>query len=297
MSTGNTKSFCFGKSRGASVSERMSPAQGLDQQQAGETGSHSLRTFGSAVWRKRAKTQGTVDKPDASSISPHFPLTHIPPLPPPQKGLDKAIRPKAAVMPPSPLFVAPVVPISLTKEPSSRESSSELSSSTTIADSRDLSFESAKGQEEDKARNMRREDIQVPATWRSRMESGLRQPHQQATSELIVAGQKSLNLGRLQQQLMATQSGTAFASSVASKGPIKTPMLEKIGFLYRGRRSHATPSPESSTTASVESSRAQSISSFPSRISVIQSNPPQILTPPSSPMSPEFGRERVSGDK
>ncbi|PSR80769.1 hypothetical protein BD289DRAFT_484790 [Coniella lustricola] len=294
MSTGTTKSFCFGKTRGASFSEHALPTHGLGQP-ANEAGAPSLRTFGSAVWRKRARTQGTVDKPDASAISPHVPLAHIPPLPPPPRGLDNTTRPRAAVMPSSPVFVSPVAPISLTRtviDLSSRESSTELSSATTIADSRDLSFESDKGPEEDPARITRLEDIiQVPAD-PPRRDSGLRQAHQQPTSELMVAGQKSLNFGRLQQQLISSQSGTAFAASVSPKSPLKTPMLEKIGFLYRGRRSHVAPSPASSKTASVESSRAQSMSSFPSRMSVVQSNAPQLLTPPSSPVSPEFGRER-----
>lgn len=110
-------------------------------------------------------------------------------------------------------------------------------------------------------------------------------------TDRILAEQKKLDLARLHQQLVATQSTVSLSPS--SLKP-KSPVLEKFNFFNRARNSKAaTLSPTSSTTASVDISRTHSLDpSLPPRAFIEQGGHGQLITPPLSPMSAHHFQER-----
>ncbi|KAL1862531.1 hypothetical protein Daus18300_008490 [Diaporthe australafricana] len=110
-------------------------------------------------------------------------------------------------------------------------------------------------------------------------------------TDRILAEQKKLDLARLHQQLVATQS-TMSLSPYAFKP--KSPVLEKLNFFNRARNSKAaTLSPTSSTTASVDISRTHSLDpSSPPRAFLEQTGQGQLMTPPLSPVSAHHFHER-----
>ncbi|KAG8163499.1 hypothetical protein KVR01_006796 [Diaporthe batatas] len=110
-------------------------------------------------------------------------------------------------------------------------------------------------------------------------------------TDRILAEQKKLDLARLHQQLVATQSTVSL--SPPSLKP-KSPVLEKFNFFNRARNSKAaTLSPTSSTTASVDISRTHSLDpSLPPRAFIEQGGHGQLITPPMSPMSAHHFQER-----
>ncbi|KAH8756745.1 hypothetical protein F5883DRAFT_429234, partial [Diaporthe sp. PMI_573] len=110
-------------------------------------------------------------------------------------------------------------------------------------------------------------------------------------TDRILAEQKKLDLARLHQQLVATQSAVSLSPS--SLKP-KSPVLEKFNFLNRARNSKAaTLSPTSSTIASVDISRTHSLDpSLPPGAFIEQGGHGQLLTPPMSPMSAHSFQER-----
>ncbi|POS81296.1 hypothetical protein DHEL01_v200309 [Diaporthe helianthi] len=110
-------------------------------------------------------------------------------------------------------------------------------------------------------------------------------------TDRILAEQKKLDLARLHQQLVATQSTVSLSPS--SLKP-KSPVLEKFNFFNRARNSKAaTLSPTSSTNASVDISRTHSLDpSLPPRAFVEHGGHGQLITPPLSPMSAHHFQER-----
>lgn len=113
----------------------------------------------------------------------------------------------------------------------------------------------------------------------------------ESETDRILAEQKKLDLARLHQQLVATQSTVSLSPS--SLKP-KSPVLEKFNFFNRARNSKAaTLSPTSSTTASVDISRTHSLDpSLPPRAFMEQGGNGQLITPPLSPMSAHHFQER-----
>ncbi|KAF3771261.1 hypothetical protein M406DRAFT_326650 [Cryphonectria parasitica EP155] len=285
MSTVTGKGFRFSKSQGESLSEQRGVMVRQLSQQSEDADSLALRaTFGSPAWRKRARTQGDMDRPDSPDLSPHYPLPFVPPLPPSHKEHGDTTRPKAAVMPSSPIFVATTSPIPLATRPSSRTASSKFSSSTTIAVPQDVTMNDGRGQENDPEKPNKFEAYEKQGC--PLMGEQQNQPSNalQTKTELILAEQRSLAMVKLHKQLTATQGVASFPRQIAANGVLKAPVLEKIGFFHRARRSPATPSPESSTTTSVDSSCAQSMSSFWSPMNAVEPGS-QLVTPPSSPKS------------
>lgn len=115
----------------------------------------------------------------------------------------------------------------------------------------------------------------------------------ESETDRILAEQKKLDLARLHQQLVATQSTVSLSPSSLKA---KSPVLEKFNFFNRARNSKAaTLSPTSSTTASVDISRTHSLDpSLPPRAFLEHGGQGQLITPPLSPMSGHHFHERVS---
>ncbi|KAI3400838.1 hypothetical protein diail_1527 [Diaporthe ilicicola] len=128
----------------------------------------------------------------------------------------------------------------------------------------------------------------------SKEESALLADKLEDETDRILAEQKKLDLARLHQQLVATQSPVLPSpSAFKPKSPV---LLEKLNFFNRARSSKAaTLSPTSSTSASVDISRTHSLDpSLPPRAFLEQGGQGQLMTPPLSPMSAHHLHERVS---
>lgn len=195
-------------------------------------------------------------------------------------------------MPPAPTYGPPAPPITPVRPPSSRATSSPLSSSTAV----DGTTETASDSEKDQGKTSEeRERLEGPEEAEGRLH-GNQHPYLSQESAVVTdrvsPEEQSQTLASLHQSLIATQSTTSCSSSITASTPAKTPVLEKLSFFYRGRRSQVTISPTSSTTTSMDL-RHQSMASFRSPRSLFDANS-QLLTPPSSPNSPDHNSDGVS---
>lgn len=283
--------------RGKSVSEaRKTANQAIDEPDDGSSTSPPARTstFGSPTWRKRSKTQVNLDSENILSDIHHF---LVPPIPTPPALLKEHIdtaRPRAAVMP-SPLsFTDPSSPTPLSKRQSNQALSSQFASSPKItpieADAPDDDGKNEikvqgdgsrmSGFEENKHQRVEDED---PVLLAQRLE---------AETDRILAEQKKLDLARLHQQLIATSPPTKVARPSSIRTPTKNHVFERLGFLSRSRKSHVMLSPVSSTTASIDFARAQSMEPLLTPRSILDQSP-HLATPPLTPLSP-LNNDRVS---
>lgn len=254
-----------------------------------ESGSLLRRSaFGSRVLRRRSKTMSQIDvSADIQDITPHFPLPPVPQVafPPkntsrpnaavkpvstiyegttPLEGLGKADQPEPTRAPPPPPFTFPVA--------------TAVTTDTAVDGSCDVEWEWHSLEEQQKLRMDEEEAVRLA----DRLE---------AETDRILAEQKKLDLARLHQQLLANH-----AAVVTTPLKPKSPVLEKLNFFHRGRSSKAvTLSPPSSTTTSVDFSRAQSLDPMLSPRAFFETGGPCLLmTPPLSPMSSNQHSERVS---
>lgn len=289
MATGLRKDSRYRALRGKSVSENHKE---LIQALADDVDSTPLSPTRSATttWRRRSKTA------DSSSVDDvHSSLLSVPPLPRLQKEHTTTTRPKAAIMPPRPEFGRPVSPLPLGK----RSSEQAVAMSTSVVDDVAFSDKIATNGDDNQGkeletvpeRDVGKEDDDEP------MEHGdtvrqheRRDPSPLARSEAetdrMLAEQKRL----LHQQLMTTELATESMHSLAStfsfatRSPPKTPILGKLGFFSRGRSSRGTFSPASSTIASMDSDRTQSMEPLLSSSGAYMAFNQQLLTPPLSPI-------------
>lgn len=263
--------------RGKSVSEACKTdnqcVDGLDKDNNGSSSSSPAHTSattpqGSPTWRKRSKTQGNFDAQNAASDIKHFPV------PPAQlKEHSDATRPRAAVMPLLPLgFGGPSSPTPLGKRQS-------IIAPVELAASDEGSRAPGGGEETGKV------EADDPELLAQRLE---------AETDRILAEQKKRDLARRHQHLVATSAPNTVASSPHSmRTPTRNPVLERLGFLYRTRKSQVFHSPASSATTSIDFARGgQAMEPLLSpRTGPFES--PQLATPPLTPLSP-VNNDRVS---
>lgn len=289
MATGLRKDSRYRALRGKSVSEHhkdLVQALGDDIDSTPLSPTRSVTT----TWRRRSKTA------DSSSVGDvHSSLLSVPPLPHMQKEHTTTTRPKAAIIPPRPEFGRPVSPLPLGK-PSSEQA---VAMSTSVVD--DVAFsdkiathgDDNQGKELETVpeRDVGRQDDDEPMGHGDTVHQHERRDpsplaRSEAETDRMLAEQKRL----LHQQLMTTELATESMHSLAStfsfatRSPPKTPILGKLGLFSRGRSSRATFSPASSTIASMDSDRTQSMDPLLSSGAYMAFNQ-QLLTPPHSPIS------------
>lgn len=289
----------YRKLRGKSVSETHKAVEhALGEQMDDSSLVPSQSTLGSSGgWRECSNAQGNVNTVHVSGIDPHYP---VPPVPlPPSSQKDHAIttRPRAAVMPPGPLFGQPISPTPLRIRQSSQaltpqpQSAPDTTASTDVTVS-DHDHHQRKDSGQQSTESVHDEPEDHPM---GEKEALLLADRLEAETDRMLAEQKELDLKRLHHSMIGAGSRASLASSSATRTPGKSPALERFGFFYRGRRSHATLSPASSTTASVDFSRAQSVEPLLTPRTYLESSM-QLMTPPTSPMSPQHKHDNVSDD-
>lgn len=295
MATGLRKDSRYRALRGKSVSEHH---KDLVQVLGDDIDSTTLSPNRSATttWRRRSKTQGQIEMPDASSMdNVHSQLLSVPPLPHLQKEHTSTTRPKAAIIPPRPEFGRPISPSPLGK----RSLDQAVASSTSAVDDVAVSDKIATdGGDDHQARELEtvpdrdvgKEDDDEPLEHTDTVHQHDRRDssplsRSEAETDRMLAEQKRL----LHQELMTTDLATESMHSLpstfsfATRSPPKTPILGKLGFFSRGRSSRATFSPASSTIASMDSDRTQSTEPLLSSGAYMAFNQ-QLLTPPLSPI-------------
>lgn len=261
-----------------------------------DAGSPSFRSsFASPGWQQRSKTQEDLhDTIDISAIDPDYPVPPIP-RPPSQKEHYITTRPRAAVIPTPPIFGEPVTPtpsqlrrstpdlVPLPDSPPASESTADsIASDETPGQATDP------GEQKQLSRHDDQEDRVV-----GEEDPLLLADILEAETDRILAEQNRLAMARLHQQMIATESRFSLASSATRTTPRKSPMLERFGFFSRGRRSQAPSSSASSTTASVDYTHGQLLEPLLSPVSFWEPNT-QLMTPPTSPMSPPRDLDKVS---
>lgn len=264
--------------RGKSVSEACKTDNnqcvgGLDKDNGSGSSSpaHTSATTPqcSPTWRKPSKTQGNFDAQHAVSDIKHFPV------PPAQllKEHGDTTRPRAAVMPLLPLgFGDPSSPTPLGKRQSII---APVGPAASDEGSRAPGGEEETGKVED-------DDPELLA---QRLD---------AETDRILAEQKKRDVARRHQHLVATSAPNTVASSPPSvRTPTRNPVLERLGFLYRTRKSQVFHSPASSAATSIDFARGgQAMEPLLSpRTGPFES--PQLATPPLTPLSP-VNNDRVS---
>lgn len=298
MPDGSQKGFRHRKLRGKSVSDSRKAVEHALGEQMSDSSLASLRaTFGSpGGWRDRSHTQGNVSTAHVSGIDPHYPLPPIPLPPSSQKEHADTTRPRAAVMPSAPLFGQPASPTPLRTWQSS-QSLAPLPKSA--PDTKAITHTKGPDQDQHEGEDSGQqitESIHEPEDHHMGEKEALILAYRlEAETDRMLAEQKELDLKRLHQSMITTDSRVSLASSSATRTPGKSPVFERFAFFYRGRRSHATLSPASSTTASVDFSRAQSMEPLLTPRSFLESSM-QLMTPPTSPMSPQHKHDNVSDD-
>lgn len=295
MATGLRKDSRYRALRGKSVSEHH---KDLVQALGDDIDNTTLPPTRSATtaWRRRSKTQGQMESPEASSLdNVHSPLLFVPPLPHLQKEHTTTTRPKAAIIPPRPEFGRPVSPLPLGK----RSLDQVVANSTCAVDDVAFSDKIATAGDDHQAseletvpeRDVGKQDDDEPMEHRDTVhQHNRRDPsplsRSEAETDRMLAEQKRLLHQELMTTELATESMHSLAStfSFATRSPPKTPILGKLGFFSRGRSSRATFSPASSTIASMDSDRTQSTEPLLSSGAYMAFNQ-QLLTPPLSPIS------------
>lgn len=253
-----------------------------------ESGSLLRRSaFGSRVLKRRSKTMSQIDiSADIQEITAHFPLPPVPQMTfspkentsrpntavkpvstifegtAPLESLGKADKPEPTRAPPPPPFIFPVA--------------TAVTTDTAVDGSIDAEWERQSLEEQQKLQMDEEEAVRLA----DRLE---------AETDRILAEQKKLDLARLHQQLLANHA-TVLTTPMKQKSPV----LEKLNFFHRGRSSKAvTLSPPSSTTTSLDFSRAQSLDPMLSPRAFFETGGPCLLmTPPHSPKSSNLHSER-----
>lgn len=283
--------------RGKSVSESRAAidhALGHDRLDLPKESSPPLKS----TFRRRSKSLGQIHTLDTQPFTPHCSIPPVPPVPISQKQQSTISRPTVTENPSAPV----PGPEEQCEEPDKLLSPRAappppmpmpVPSAMATAVAADMAV---RGDYDAERERWKREDEKWKAQERrilSKEESDRLADRLESETDRILAEQKKLDLVRLHQQLVATQSTVSLSPSSLKA---KSPVLEKFNFFNRARNSKAaTLSPTSSTTASVDISRTHSLDpSLPPRAFLEQGGQGQLLTPPLSPMSGHHFHERVS---
>lgn len=281
--------------RGKSVSESRAAidhALGHDRLDRPKEPSPPLKS----TFRRRSKSLGQIHISDTRPFTPHSSIPPVPPVPLSQIQQSTISRPTVTGNPSVPL----PEPEEQCEEPDKLLSpraapAPPMPGSSAMATA--VTTDVAVGGDHDAERERwKREDEKWMAQERrvlSKEESDRLADKLESETDRILAEQKKLDLARLHQQLVATQSTVSLSPSSIKP---KSPVLEKFNFFNRARNSKAaTLSPTSSTTASVDISRTHSLDpSLPPRAFLDQGGQGQLITPPLSPMSAHHFHDRVS---
>lgn len=249
-----------------------------------------------STFRRRSKSLGQILISDTRPFTPHCSIPPVPPVPLSQKQQSTILRPTVTGNPSVPL-PGPEEQCRETDKLMSPRAAPVPPMPVSLAMATAVTTEVAVGGDYDAERERwNREDEKWMTQERrvlSKEESDRLADKLESETDRILAEQKKLDLARLHQQLVATQSTVSLSPS--SLKP-KSPVLEKFNFFNRARNSKAaTLSPTSSTTASVDISRTHSLDpSLPPRAFLEQGGQGQLITPPLSPMSAHHFHERVS---
>lgn len=297
MSAAPHKASRYATLRGKSISESRRVGK---NGQTDAISSSFRSSLGSPGWKQRSKTQESLNKIDISAIDPDFPVPPIPRPPSSQRNHSDTTRPRAAVVPrapaPGPFFQEPVTPAllrtrrstpSMVPLPDSPPPS--VSSADSTAPYETPCQVTGSGEQSRQSRDYNSEDQLVleedPLLLADLLE---------AETDKILAEQKRLDMARIHQRMIATESRFSLTPSSATRTtPRKSPMLERLAFFSRGRRSQAISSSASSTTASVDYSHGQMLEPLLSPGSFWEPSL-QLMTPPTSPMSPQRDLKKVS---
>lgn len=281
--------------RGKSVSESRAAidhALGYDRLDRPKEPSPPLRS----TFRRRSKSLGQIHISDTRPLTPHCSIPPVPPVPLSQRQQSTISRPTVTRNPSVPLpgpeeqCEEPdklLSPRAAPPPPMPAPSAMATAVTTDVAVGADYDAERERWKREDE-KWMAQERRVLSKEESDRLANKL-----ESETDRILAEQKKLDLARLHQQLVATQSTVSLSPS--SLKP-KSPVLEKFNFFNRARNSKAaTLSPTSSTTASVDISRTHSLDpSLPPRAFLDQGGQGQLITPPLSPMSAHHFHDRVS---
>lgn len=294
MSAGPQKTSRYRKLRGKSVSDSRRATVHVFNEQTDDSPSSLRSAFTSPGWRRQSKTLGHSD----TTVTPEIDLSYpVPPIPKPPSQKEHAVttRPRAAVIPSGPVFGEPVTPTPLR----TRHSTQALTSVTrppphNTANTADVTSEVGQHRTRETAKKDGRSgDVGPEGHPAGDGNPALLADRLEAETDKLLAEQKRLDIARLHQELIATESRVSVASSSTLRTPSKSPVFEKFGFLHRGRRSQVTISPTSSTTTFVDfASRGQSMEPSSSPITPWESK--MHMTPPTSPLSPPYGLNKVS---
>jgi hypothetical protein len=281
--------------RGKSVSESRAAidhALGHDKLSRPKGPSPPLKS----TFKRRSKSLGQIHISDLQSLTPQGSIPPVPPIPPLQRHRSAISRPTVTRD-----LSGPVTEIiEQCEEPDRLLSprpapSPPLSAPPTMATAVTTDMAVLRDHDPERERWKLKDERWMAQERRvlSKEESDRLADILECETDRILAEQRKLDLARLHQQLVATQA--TVPPSPSSPKP-KSPVLEKFNFLNRARNSKAgTLSPTSSTTASVDFSRTQSLDpSLPPRSFLEQGGHGQLLTPPLSPMSAHHFHERVS---
>lgn len=283
--------------RGKSVSEACkTDNQSINGLDDGSSPSFPARTstFGPPIWRKRSKTQGNFENGNTVSDIKRFAVPPIPAPPAQLKEHRNTTRPRAAVMPLPLGFGDPSSPTPLGKRQSDQALPFQFASSSRIApvelDASDDGGHNEAKPPKDKSRSPWFKEIEHQRVEHDDPE--LLAQRLEAETDRILAEQKKLDLARLHQQLIATSSPKTVAYPSSIRTPTRNPVLERLGFLSRTRKSQVLLSPASSATASIDFARAQVTEPLLSPRTVTDQSP-HLATPPLTPLSP-MNNDRVS---
>lgn len=245
----------------------------------------------------RAMTQNVLETSKLPDVDHQFPVPPIPPLPSFQLKEHGVVgRPKAAIMPSHPVFGRPMSPSPLGKRQLIRTASASPVSdrSETIIATEDMTSRPSQSSEtkstEPSEEQVTKKEPEKQST-KSQVTATTAIDDMEGETDIFTPEQKLPELGRLHRlQAMAAQSTTSLSSySTTTRTPAKSPVLERFGLFYRGRRSQATLSPAPSVITSVDlNTRAQSMEP-------LLSPTMQLMTPPTSPLTPARSyRDKVS---
>ncbi|KUI71724.1 hypothetical protein VM1G_07344 [Cytospora mali] len=293
MSTEAQKVSRYRALRGKSVSEsRKAIDDALSdtkQDLPNQPGSLMRRSaFGSRVMKRRSKTLSQIDTSGIQDITAHFPLPPVPHVP---LSHDVTSRPNVAIRPSPPVLEKEKGHLERVEE------SNKPHESTRVPPPPPFTFPLPTAVTTDAAKDGNNDadwDQREPEEQKGRLdeeEAARLADRLEAETDRILAEQKKLDIARLHQQLLANHPAVSLTTTPTKP---KSPMLEKLNFFNRGRSSKAaTLSPTSSTTTSVDFSRAQSLDpALTPRAFFETGGPCMLMTPPLSPMSLNQAPER-----
>ncbi|KAJ0114927.1 hypothetical protein J7T55_004670 [Diaporthe amygdali] len=279
--------------RGKSVSESRAAidnALGHDRLDRPEQSSPPLKS----TFKRRSKSLGQINTSDVRPFTPHYSVPPVPPLPLSQYQqsiISRPTKPENITVPDSGTEVQCEEPDRLLSPRAAPSPPMPDPPSMATAITADVAV--CEGYDSERERWKREDDKWMAQERRilSKEESDKLADKLEDETDRILAEQKKLDLVRLHQQLVATQSPVLLSPSAFKP---KSPVLEKFNFFNRARNSKAaTLSPTSSTTASVDISRTHSLDpSLPPRAFLEQGGQGQLMTPPLSPMSAHHFHER-----